>query len=62
MCLIQKNRCSNSNWLWQNQGIASLSRNIADFARLTPQAQLRGDDVPIYGGQITDIMLSILAP
>jgi hypothetical protein len=28
-----------------------LSRNIADFARLTPQAQLRGDDVPIYGGQ-----------
>jgi hypothetical protein len=22
-----------------------LSRNIADFARLTPQAQLRGDDL-----------------
>jgi hypothetical protein len=27
-----------------------LSRNIADFARLTPQAQLRGDDV-LSGGQ-----------
>jgi hypothetical protein len=28
-----------------------LSRNIADFARLTPQAQLRGDDVLSIGGQ-----------
>ena len=31
--------------------LPSLSRNIADFARLTPQAQLRGDDVISIGGQ-----------
>lgn len=31
--------------------LPSLSRNIADFARLTPQAQLRGDDVLSIGGQ-----------
>ena len=28
-----------------------MSRNIADFARLTPQAQLRGDDVLSISGQ-----------
>jgi hypothetical protein len=28
-----------------------LSRNIADFARLTPQAQISGDDVLSIGGQ-----------
>jgi hypothetical protein len=33
------------------QGLPSLSRNISDFARLTPQAQLRGDDVISIGGQ-----------
>ena len=31
--------------------LPSLSRNIADFARLTPQAQLRGDDVISIAGQ-----------
>lgn len=31
--------------------LPSLSRNIADFARLTPQAQLRGDDVLSISGQ-----------
>lgn len=31
--------------------LPSLSRNIADFARLTPQAQLRSDDVISIGGQ-----------
>lgn len=31
--------------------LPSLSRNIADFARLTPQAQLRGDDVISISGQ-----------
>ena len=31
--------------------LPSLSRNISDFARLTPQAQLRGDDVISIGGQ-----------
>ncbi|SHL66323.1 TonB-dependent receptor [Flavobacterium xanthum] len=31
--------------------LPSLSRNISDFARLTPQAQLRGDDVLSIGGQ-----------
>ncbi len=31
--------------------LPSLSRNIADFARLTPSAQLRGDDVLSIGGQ-----------
>jgi hypothetical protein len=31
--------------------LPSLSRNIADFARLTPQAQLRGDDQISIGGQ-----------
>ncbi|MFV8345643.1 TonB-dependent receptor [Flavobacterium sp. ZB4P13] len=33
------------------KALPSLSRNIADFARLTPQAQLRGDDVLSIGGQ-----------
>ncbi|WP_072989727.1 TonB-dependent receptor [Flavobacterium segetis] len=33
------------------QALPSLSRNISDFARLTPQAQLRGDDVLSIGGQ-----------
>lgn len=33
------------------KSLPSLSRNIADFARLTPQAQLRGDDVLSIGGQ-----------
>ena len=33
------------------QNLPSLSRNISDFARLTPQAQLRGDDVISIGGQ-----------
>lgn len=31
--------------------LPSLSRNIADFARLTPQVQIRGDDVISIGGQ-----------
>lgn len=31
--------------------LPSLSRNIADFVRLTPQAQLRGDDVISISGQ-----------
>ncbi len=31
--------------------LPSLSRNIADFARLTPQAQLRGDDQISISGQ-----------
>ncbi|MEM0576243.1 TonB-dependent receptor [Flavobacterium polysaccharolyticum] len=31
--------------------LPSLSRNISDFARLTPQAQVRGDDVLSIGGQ-----------
>ncbi len=31
--------------------LPSLSRNISDFARLTPQAQLRGDDVLSIAGQ-----------
>lgn len=31
--------------------LPTLSRNISDFARLTPQAQLRGDDVLSIGGQ-----------
>jgi len=31
--------------------LPSLSRNIADFARLTPQVQLRGDDVISISGQ-----------
>jgi hypothetical protein len=35
----------------QIKALPSLSRNIADFARLTPQAQLRGDDVLSIGGQ-----------
>ncbi len=33
------------------QALPSLSRNIADFARLTPQAQLRGDDILSISGQ-----------
>ena len=33
------------------QELPSLSRNIADFARLTPQAQIRNDDVISIGGQ-----------
>ena len=33
------------------QALPSLSRNISDFARLTPQAQVRGDDVLSIGGQ-----------
>ena len=33
------------------QALPSLSRNIADFARLTPSAQLRGDDILSIGGQ-----------
>ena len=33
------------------KALPSLSRNIADFARLTPQAQLRGDDILSIGGQ-----------
>jgi hypothetical protein len=33
------------------KSLPSLSRNISDFARLTPQAQLRGDDVLSIGGQ-----------
>lgn len=35
----------------QIKALPSLSRNIADFARLTPSAQLRGDDVLSIGGQ-----------
>lgn len=35
----------------QIQSLPSLSRNISDFARLTPQAQLRNDDVLSIGGQ-----------
>lgn len=31
--------------------LPSLSRNISDFARLTPQAQLRGDDIISISGQ-----------
>jgi hypothetical protein len=31
--------------------LPSLSRNIADFARLTPQARISGDDVLSIGGQ-----------
>lgn len=33
------------------EALPSLSRNIADFARLTPQAQLRGDDILSISGQ-----------
>lgn len=33
------------------QNLPTLSRNISDFARLTPQAQLRGDDVISISGQ-----------
>ncbi|TDD78344.1 TonB-dependent receptor [Flavobacterium caseinilyticum] len=33
------------------QALPSLSRNISDFARLTPQAQIRGDDQLSIGGQ-----------
>jgi hypothetical protein len=33
------------------KALPSLSRNISDFARLTPQAQLRGDDILSIGGQ-----------
>ncbi|MEA1787245.1 TonB-dependent receptor [Arenibacter sp. GZD96] len=33
------------------QALPSISRNIADFARLTPQAQIRGDDVISISGQ-----------
>ena len=33
------------------KALPSLSRNISDFARLTPEAQLRGDDVLSIGGQ-----------
>jgi hypothetical protein len=33
----------------QIKSLPSLSRNIADFARLTPQAQISGDDV-LSGG------------
>ena len=33
------------------KSLPSLSRNIADFARLTPSAQLRGDDILSIGGQ-----------
>lgn len=33
------------------KALPSLSRNISDFARLTPSAQLRGDDVLSIGGQ-----------
>lgn len=33
------------------QELPSLSRNIADFARLTPQAQIRNDDVISIAGQ-----------
>jgi hypothetical protein len=43
----------------QIKSLPSLSRNIADFARLTPQAQISGDDVLSIGGQ-KDIMRSIL--
>jgi hypothetical protein len=35
----------------QIKSLPSLSRNIADFARLTPQAQISGDDVLSIGGQ-----------
>jgi hypothetical protein len=44
----------------QIKSLPSLSRNIADFARLTPQAQISGDDVLSIGGKIIDIMRSIL--
>jgi hypothetical protein len=37
-----------------------LSRNIADFARLTPQAQLRGDDVLSMEVKTIDSMQFIL--
>jgi hypothetical protein len=33
------------------KALPSLSRNISDFARLTPAAQLRGDDILSIGGQ-----------
>ena len=33
------------------KALPSLSRNISDFARLTPSAQLRGDDILSIGGQ-----------
>ncbi|MEZ4839247.1 carboxypeptidase regulatory-like domain-containing protein [Flavobacterium sp.] len=33
------------------QNLPTLSRNVSDFARLTPQAQLRGDDVISISGQ-----------
>ncbi len=35
----------------QIKALPSLSRNISDFARLTPQAQVRNDDVLSIGGQ-----------
>lgn len=40
--IINKNQINN---------LPALSRNIADFARLTPQAQLRGDDIISIAGQ-----------
>ncbi len=33
------------------QALPSISRNISDFARLTPQAQVRGDDIISISGQ-----------
>lgn len=33
------------------QALPSISRNISDFARLTPQAQIRGDDIISISGQ-----------
>jgi hypothetical protein len=44
----------------QIKSLPSLSRNIADFARLTPQAQISGDDVLSMVVKIIDIMRSIL--
>ena len=35
----------------QIEALPSLSRNISDFARLTPQAQVRGDDIISISGQ-----------
>lgn len=35
----------------QVQGLPTISRNIADFARLTPQAKISGDDVISIAGQ-----------
>ena len=35
----------------QVQGLPTISRNIADFARLTPQAKISGDDVISVAGQ-----------